>query len=91
MDLGGTCREYFRRVLTALGEELDFDMDTPWQDLPATGPQGACSTATPNPLTVRYENRYGRQRTYDDHVRRGHAVRPAAVCRGRVRRRSGAV
>ena len=30
-----TCADYFLRLLGALGEELGFDLNTPWEDLPA--------------------------------------------------------
>ncbi len=32
--------DYFQRLMDALGEELGFTMDTPWQDLPGQGAGG---------------------------------------------------
>ena len=60
----GHLSEYFRRVLIALGEELDFDLDTPWEDL-APEVREVILHGYGTPVTVRYKNRYGRLRTYD--------------------------
>ncbi len=55
--------EYFRRLLIALGEELDFDPQARWRDLP-DGARDTVLNGYNNRLTVRYTNRYGRVRTY---------------------------
>ena len=60
----GHMSEYFRRILQALADELGFDLDTPWQDLP-NKVRDTVLAGHPVPLTVRYTNRYGRQRSYE--------------------------
>ena len=61
----GATSKYFERLLTAVCEEHGIDRDAPWSSLSAKhrklllngSPKGA-------KLTVRYKNRYGRQRSY---------------------------
>ena len=59
----GQVSDYFRRLLEAMCEELDIDMDTPWRKLPAIA-QDALLNGHPTEVHVRYRNRYGRQRSY---------------------------
>jgi excinuclease ABC subunit A len=60
----GTTSEYFFRQVTALADALRFDVDTPFADLPAKARQ-AVLLGHPQPIHVRYTNRYGRARAYD--------------------------
>ena len=55
--------DYFLRLMGALGEELGFDLNTPWADLPATA-QKAIIKGHPTKVHVVTRNRYGRQRAY---------------------------
>ncbi|GAA1160756.1 excinuclease ABC subunit UvrA [Nocardioides aquiterrae] len=55
--------DYFLRLMGALGEELGFDLNTPWEDLPAKG-QKAILNGHPTKVHVVTRNRYGRQRAY---------------------------
>ncbi|HEU5037680.1 MAG TPA: excinuclease ABC subunit UvrA [Nocardioides sp.] len=55
--------DYFLRLMGALGEELGFDLNTPWEDLPAKG-QKAILHGHPTKVHVVTRNRYGRQRAY---------------------------
>ena len=55
--------DYFGRILVALGEELGFDVDTPWRDLPGTARE-AILRGHPTKVHVQYKNRYGRVRSY---------------------------
>jgi excinuclease ABC subunit A len=55
--------EYFLRLLSGLGQQLGFSMDTPWEKLPAKV-QKAVLHGSPDQVHVRYKNRYGRERSY---------------------------
>jgi excinuclease ABC subunit A len=55
--------DYFGKLVQALGEELGFDMDTPWEELPAKAQQ-AVLDGHPTKVHVVTRNRYGRQRSY---------------------------
>jgi excinuclease ABC subunit A len=55
--------EYFLRLLSGLGQQLGFSMDTPWEQLPAKV-QKAVLHGSPEQVHVRYKNRYGRERSY---------------------------
>jgi len=55
--------DYFGRTLVALGEELGFDVDTPWRDLSESARE-AVLRGHPTKVHVRYKNRYGRVRSY---------------------------
>jgi len=59
----GHVTDYFARLLDALADELDFDTDTPWKQLPAKV-RKAVLYGHPTEVHVRYRNRYGRQRSY---------------------------
>ena len=56
--------EYFKRVLIAVGEEYGFDTATPWKKLKAPAKKVILYGAATKQVTVRYKNRYGRQRSY---------------------------
>jgi excinuclease ABC subunit A len=56
--------EYFKRVLVAVGEEYGFDSSTPWRKLKAAAKKAILYGAGNKQITVRYKNRYGRQRSY---------------------------
>ena len=56
--------EYFKRVLQAVGDEYGFTIDTPWKKLKAAQKKAVLYGSGGKTLTVRYKNRYGRQRQY---------------------------
>ena len=56
--------EYFKRVLQAVGDEYGFTIDTPWKKLKAPQKKAILYGSGGKTLTVRYKNRYGRQRQY---------------------------
>jgi excinuclease ABC subunit A len=60
---GGHVSSYFSRLLEALADEHGFAMDVPWNELPAKARRMVLE-GQPGDLTVRYKNRYGRQRSY---------------------------
>jgi excinuclease ABC subunit A len=60
---GAHGRDYFGRLLEALGEELGFTMATPWERIPAKA-RKAILYGHPKQVHVRYRNRYGRERSY---------------------------
>ncbi len=55
--------DYFTRILGALGEELGFDLNTPWEKLPAKA-RKAILDGHSTKVHVRHRNRYGRERSY---------------------------
>ena len=55
--------DYFLRLMGALGEELGFDLNTPWEDLGAKA-QKSLLNGHPTKVHVVTRNRYGRQRAY---------------------------
>ena len=55
--------EYFGRMLIALAEELDFSMDTPWEDLPERA-RKAVLEGNNYEVKVKFRNRFGRERQY---------------------------
>ncbi|CCH33865.1 excinuclease ABC subunit UvrA [Actinosynnema sp. NPDC047251] len=59
----GQTAEYFGRLLEALALTIGFRMDTPWRQLPAKA-QKAVLHGVPEQVNVRYQNRYGRERSY---------------------------
>jgi excinuclease ABC subunit A len=59
----GHVTDYFSRLLEALADELDFDIDLAWEDLPPKI-RKAVLHGHPTEVHVRYKNRYGRQRSY---------------------------
>src|SRR6201991_688353 len=59
----GQTAEYFTRMLAGLGDQLGFDVDTPWKKLPAKA-RKAILEGCDEQVHVRYRNRYGRTRSY---------------------------
>src|SRR4051794_38953058 len=59
----GQTAEYFTRMLSGLGDQLGFDVDTPWKKLPAKA-RKAILEGCDEQVHVRYRNRYGRTRSY---------------------------
>jgi excinuclease ABC subunit A len=59
----GQSAEYFTRMLSGLGDQLGFDIDTPWKKLPAKA-RKAILEGSDHQVHVRYKNRYGRTRSY---------------------------
>ncbi|MBO0847450.1 MAG: excinuclease ABC subunit UvrA, partial [Nocardioides sp.] len=55
--------DYFLRLMGALGEEIGFDLNTPWEDLPAKARKSLLD-GHPTKVHVVTTNRYGRQRAY---------------------------
>jgi excinuclease ABC subunit A len=55
--------DYFLRLMGALGEELGFDLNTPWEKLPAKARKSLLG-GHPTKVHVVTTNRYGRQRAY---------------------------
>ncbi|WP_159805311.1 excinuclease ABC subunit UvrA [Cellulomonas citrea] len=58
-----TSSEYFERVLSALAQDLEFSMDTPWRALPQRA-KDAVLHGRDHEVHVRYRNRWGRERQY---------------------------
>ncbi|MDQ1518972.1 MAG: excinuclease subunit, partial [Actinomycetota bacterium] len=56
--------EYFKRVLDAVATESGFKTSTPWKKLKAAHKKVVLYGAGAKNVTVRYKNRYGRQRSY---------------------------
>jgi excinuclease ABC subunit A len=56
--------EYFKRVLIAVGDEYGFSSSTPWKKLSAKAKKVILYGAPGKQVTVKYKNRYGRQRSY---------------------------
>jgi excinuclease ABC subunit A len=86
---GQNGRDYFTRLMVALGEELGFSVDTPWEQLPAKA-QKAVLHGHPKQIHVHYKNRYGRERSYYTryegaipHVERRHGEAESDTSRDR--------
>nr|WP_246179978.1 excinuclease ABC subunit UvrA [Kocuria coralli] len=62
-SLGKSTSDYWNRLMAGLGEELGFDLVTPWKDLPAAG-RKALLEGKDYKVTVAYTNRWGRERKY---------------------------
>ncbi|MFL0576893.1 excinuclease ABC subunit UvrA [Brevibacterium luteolum] len=60
---GKTTAKYFNRLLKGLGDELGFDLFTPWKDLKKSH-RKAILEGKDYQVHVRYKNRFGRERTY---------------------------
>jgi excinuclease ABC subunit A len=60
---GAHGRDYFGRLLDALGDELGFSTAVPWEKLPAKARKAVLS-GHHKQVHVRYRNRYGRERSY---------------------------
>ncbi|MDH4075781.1 MAG: excinuclease ABC subunit UvrA, partial [Acidimicrobiia bacterium] len=61
---GGRSR-YFGRLVEAVCEEHKIPLDVPWDDLPAKQRKILLDGGGVTRVTVRYQNRYGRNRTYN--------------------------
>ncbi|MFZ0831709.1 MAG: excinuclease ABC subunit UvrA [Mycobacterium sp.] len=59
----GHTAEYFTRMMASLGEQMGFDVDTPWRKLGAKA-RKAILEGCDEQVHVRYRNRYGRTRSY---------------------------
>ncbi|MCL2543699.1 MAG: excinuclease ABC subunit UvrA [Nocardioidaceae bacterium] len=82
--------DYFGKLLIALGEEIGFDVDTPWRDL-SPKVQRAILDGHPTKVHVVTRNRYGRQRSYyaefegvRKYVQRRHREAESDVSRERM-------
>ena len=62
-SLGKATSDYWNRLLAGLGEEVGFDLVTPWKDLPAKA-RKAILHGKDYKVTVAYRNRWGRERRY---------------------------
>ncbi len=60
---GAHVADFFTRLLSALGDELGFDLNTPWEQLSARA-RKAILDGHATKVHVRHTNRYGRQRSY---------------------------
>jgi excinuclease ABC subunit A len=60
----GHTAEYFTRMMAGLGEAMGFDVNTPWNKLPAKA-RKAILEGCDEKVHVRYKNRYGRTRSYN--------------------------
>ena len=86
---GQNGRDYFGRLMDALADELRFDIDTPWEELPAKV-RNVVLRGYPKQIHVRYKNRYGRERSYHarfegaiPHVERRHGEAESDTSRER--------
>ena len=78
-SLGKATSEYWNRLLAGLGQELGFDLVTPWGKLPAKA-RKAILEGKDYQVTVAYRNRFGRERRYTQgfegvigYIKRKHA------------------
>jgi excinuclease ABC subunit A len=85
----GHISDYFERLLSALGDELGFTLDDPWDSLSAAS-QKAILQGHKTQVHVRYKNRYGRERSYHTafegvipYVQRRHAEADSDASRER--------
>ncbi|WP_233555904.1 excinuclease ABC subunit UvrA [Galactobacter caseinivorans] len=62
-SIGKSVAEYWTRLLAGLGDELDFDIETPWQELPSKA-RKAILHGKDHKVVVQYRNRFGRERKY---------------------------
>ena len=60
---GTQSAQYFQRTMSALGDDLGFDMTTPWRALPKRAKE-ALLHGRNHKVHVRYRNRFGRERSY---------------------------
>jgi excinuclease ABC subunit A len=86
---GRNGRDYFGRLVEALSQELGFDINVPWEKLPAKA-RKAILYGHPTQVHVRYRNRYGRERSYwttfegaVSHVERRHSEAESDTSRDR--------
>ncbi|MFT3715363.1 MAG: excinuclease ABC subunit UvrA [Gordonia sp. (in: high G+C Gram-positive bacteria)] len=55
--------DYFLRMIEALGDQMGFDVDTPWKKLPQPA-KDALLNGSEHQVHVKFRNRYGRTRSY---------------------------
>ncbi|WFN91262.1 excinuclease ABC subunit UvrA [Gordonia sp. LUNF6] len=55
--------DYFLRLIEGLGDQMGFDVDTPWESLPRTA-RKALLNGSDHQVHVKFRNRYGRTRSY---------------------------
>ena len=56
-------QRYYQKVLQGLADQMGFDLNTPWKDLPADV-KHAVLYGLDYKVHVKYRNRWGRERTY---------------------------
>ncbi len=56
---------YYHRLLRAVADHLDFDLETPWKDLPDSVQTKILHGTGNDKITVSYSNRFGRKRRWD--------------------------
>ena len=61
---GGASRDYFSRLIEALGATLGFSMDTPWSQL-SPAAQDTLLHGYDQPVHVQFSTARGRERSYD--------------------------
>ena len=81
---GAHVADFFIRLLGALGDELGFDLNTPWEKLPAKA-RASILDGHPTKVHVRHTNRYGRERSYWTNFEGRPSVHRAASPRVGVR------
>ena len=86
---GKATTEYWLRLLAGLGEELGFDLNTPWNKLSAKV-QKAILSGKDYKVEVSYRNRFGRERRYTSgfegvkaYIKRKHAETESDFARDR--------
>lgn len=86
---GKATTEYWLRLLVGLGEELGFDLNTPWNKLSAKV-QKAILSGKDFKVEVSYRNRFGRERRYTSgfegvkaYIKRKHAETESDFARDR--------
>ncbi len=62
-SLGVATTQYWNRLLQGLGDELKFDLDTPWRKFTDTQ-RDAILNGKDHKVVVQYRNRFGRERKY---------------------------
>ena len=55
--------KYYQRLLQGLAKQMNFDLNTPWRDLPDEV-KDAVLNGLDHKVHVRYRNRWGRERSY---------------------------
>lgn len=63
IDVWSGHQETMNRIMQGLGEELGFDLDTPWRELPAEVRE-ALLWGKDYKVRAKYRNRWGRERVY---------------------------
>ena len=77
--------DYYDQLIQAIAERYDVDLDTPWEELPEQSRDFFLYGTNGDRVQVTYRNRFGRRRSYGDHLRRDPAEPRAALSRDRVR------